>query len=395
MPLKTTYMLKQLETESAFGLLADIERLKHKGLDVINLGIGQPDFSTPETIQKAAIQAIKDGHHGYTPANGIEPLREAVIDNLYARHGKSGFLNNLTPDRIMIVPGGKVTMAQTITIFGGKGNEIIYPDPGFPIYKSLINHSGACAIPLKLKAIHGFSPHIDELRPLINERTSLIILNSPANPTGGVMPAEQVNEIAALLREHPNIALMSDEIYDGLTFKENEGKSFCLCDGLDNQLIMLDGWSKRYAMTGWRIGFAVWPQSLIAHVHKLAINSYSCVNAPTQYAALSALTGSQESIATMRQAFAKRAEYFVNALNQLAGVSCQMPKGAFYAFANIEGTGYSAPELQQLLLEKAGVGALAGEGFGEAGKGHMRFSFAASHDQLEQAITRMQAFFNS
>ncbi|MFK7866684.1 MAG: pyridoxal phosphate-dependent aminotransferase [Alphaproteobacteria bacterium] len=391
-----------LGTESAFGLLATISAMQEADLknpeqrhdSIINLGIGQPDFQPADHIAAAAMDAIKGGAHGYTPAKGILDLRKAVIQDLILRHGESPYLTGLEPDRVMIVPGGKVTMFQAISLLGGAGREIIYPDPAFPIYKSLIDHTGAKAIPLTLHASNGFAASAAEIEKLITAKTSLIILNSPGNPTGGIIPPDEMDLIADLIAANPNIALLSDEIYDGLSFNPDDFKSFTRYGALKDQLILLDGCSKRYAMTGWRVGFGIWPAAIMPHAERLSINIHSCVNAVAQHAALAALTGDQGKIDVMRNQFHKRATYFVNALNQLAGFSCVMPKGAFYAFANIEGTGLDAQSLQRELLLKARIGALAGDGFGAAGKGHMRFSFAASMDELETAISRIRIFMN-
>lgn len=379
-----------LGTESAFGLLSQIEALRQQGHDIINLGIGQPDFHPPQFVQEAGIKAIRDGHHGYTHSKGIMVLREAVIADLIKRHGSSPMLNRLSPDRIMIVPGGKVTMFQAITMLGGKGREIIYPDPGFPIYKSLIDYSGAKAVPLSLSAKNDYAPTADDLAKLINPNTALVILNSPSNPLGSVIKPKEVQKIASLIAQYPNATLLSDEIYDGLVFEANGFKSFLTCPEIEDQLIVLDGWSKRYAMTGWRLGMAVWPKSLMDYAERLAMNSFSCVNAPAQYAALAALEGDQSSVKLMCEAFKERADYFVGRLNEIKGIRCMMPNGAFYAFANIEKTGLNASEFQKLLLEKAGVGALAGQGFGAMGHGHIRFSFAASMPLLTEASNRIE-----
>ena len=374
----------RLGTESAFGVLARAEALRAKGKDIINLGIGQPDFSPPDHILKAAKEAITAGHHGYTPAPGIPALRQAVSQDLQRRHGV-----DIDPARVLIVPGGKVTMFQAILMFGAPGREIIYPDPGFPIYRSLIDYTGAKAVPLRLSSRHDFAPQPSDLADLITDKTSLVIINSPGNPTGGILSSAQATKIADILADHPDCALLSDEIYEGLLFDGHEHHSFLRFPKLKNQLILLDGWSKRYAMTGWRLGFAVWPEHLISLAERFCVNSHSCVNAVAQQAAIAALQGPQDSVATMRQAFEDRRNLFVKGLNDIPGFACNNPGGAFYAFADIQATGLSADLVEKRLLEEAGIAIVGGPGFGGAGEGHIRFSFAAGTDRLQEALLRL------
>ena len=381
--------LERLGTETAFDVLARAQKLKDAGQDIINLGIGQPDFPTPGHIVEAAAKALRDGHHGYTPANGILPLREAVVADMAARRGVS-----IDPDRVVIVPGGKVTMYFAITMFGQSGVEIMYPDPGFPIYRSVIEFSGAKAVPIPLYEDNGFSFSADEVLGKITDRTRLIIINSPANPTGGVVPKEELDKLVAGLAKHPEIAIMSDEIYARMVYDGVPHASLTAYPEIEDRLILLDGWSKTYAMTGWRLGWAVWPEKLAPIATRLAINIHSCVNAATQYAGIEALTGPQHDVDEMVAAFDRRREVIVDRLNALSGFRCVRPGGAFYAFPNIEATGFNAADLQERLLTEAGVAAISGTSFGIQGEGYLRFSYANSIENIERAIDRLANFLS-
>jgi len=379
--------MHRLGTESAFEVLARANKLAQQGRDIINLGIGQPDFPTPDNIVAAAQKALADGHHGYTPANGILPLREAVAEDIEKYRGVE-----IDPDRIVIVPGGKVTMYFAITMFGEPGTEIMYPDPGFPIYRSVIEFSGAKAVPIPLYEENGFSFSAEEVLSKITERTRLIIVNSPANPTGGVVPKEELDTLVAGLEKHPQVMVMSDEIYARMVYDNMPHASMTVYPELADRLILLDGWSKTYAMTGWRLGYAVWPKNLAEHATRLAINIHSCVNAATQYAGIEALKGPQDAVDRMVAAFDERRQVIVERLNQLPGVSCIRPGGAFYAFPNITGTGRSARDLQDTLLSEVGVALVAGTSFGDQGEGYIRFSYANSVENIERAIDRIDRF---
>jgi aspartate aminotransferase len=372
-----------LGTESAFEVLARATALQREGRSIINLGIGQPDFPTPGHIVEAGRKALADGHHGYTPANGILPLREAVVADLHRRHGVT-----ISPDRVLVVPGGKVTMFFAIQMFGEPGAEIIYPNPGFPIYESVIRFSGATPVPMPLHESKGFSFDAEEVLGLITVRTRLLILNSPGNPTGGVVPKNELDRLVAGLERHPHVAVMSDEIYGEMLYQGTH-TSLTTYPELEDRLILLDGWSKTYAMTGWRLGFGVWPASLLPHAERLAINSHSCVNAAAQYAGIAAMTGPREPVARMVASFAERRAYIVPALQALPGFRCATPGGAFYAFPNITGTGFDSRTLQSRLLEEAGVASVSGTSFGALGDGHLRFSYAASLDALKEAVARI------
>ncbi|MDE2005290.1 MAG: pyridoxal phosphate-dependent aminotransferase [Rhodospirillales bacterium] len=378
--------MSQLGTESAFEVLARATELARQGRDIINLGIGQPDFKTPAHIVEAGRKALADGHHGYTPANGILPLREAVAADLHRRHGVT-----IAPDRVLVVPGGKVTMFFAIMMFGDPGAEIIYPNPGFPIYESVIRFSGATPVPMRLHEAKGFSFDAEEVLAQITPRTRLLIVNSPGNPTGGVAPKAEIDKLVAGLAGHPNVAVMSDEIYGEMLY-EGEHVSFTTYPELEDRLILLDGWSKTYAMTGWRLGYGVWPKALFPHAERLAINSHSCVNAAAQFAGIAALTGPREPSERMVRAFAERREYFIPALNALRGMHCATPGGAFYAFPNIAGTGLDSRAFQTRLLEEAGIATVSGTSFGAMGDGNVRFSYAASMEALKEAVSRMTAW---
>lgn len=382
--MKTIAGFDRIGEENAFAVLARAGALAAQGKDVINLGIGQPDFRTPDHIVEAAIKALRDGHHGYTPATGLPVLREAVAADLHRR-----FAVEVDPERVMIVPGGKVTMFAAILMFGEPGADILYPDPGFPIYRSMIEFTGARPIPVPIREENGFGFSAEELLSLITPQTRLIILNSPANPCGGVTPREEVDKLVAGLAAHPQVAILSDEIYDQMLYDGEPHVSLLTYPEIRDRLILLNGWSKTYAMTGWRLGYSIWPDGLYDKVRKLAVNAWSCVNAPAQYAALAALTGPQDAVVEMLSAFDARRKLTVDLLNELPGVSCITPKGAFYAFPNISGTGWKAKALASELLEQAGVATIGGPDFGTLGEGYIRLSYANSQDNIRRAIERM------
>ena len=378
--------MNQLGTETAFEVLARAKALEAQGRSIINLGIGQPDFQTPAHIVAAAQKALADGHHGYTPANGILPLREAVAADLHRRLGVE-----VDPGDVLIVPGGKVTMFFAIMMFGQKGTEILYPNPGFPIYESVIKHSGATPVPIALEEKNGFSFDADDVLGKITPATRLIIINSPANPTGGVVPREQFDRLVAGLRRHPHVAVLSDEIYGQMTYDGREHVSLLTYPELRDRLILLDGWSKTYAMTGWRLGYSVWPKAIFPFAERLAINCHSCVNAAAQYAGIAALNGPQDEVRRMVAAFAERRKVIVSELNAIPGFRCIEPGGAFYAFPNITGTGLDSRQLEAKLLNEAGVAVLSGTSFGVHGEGFLRFSYANSVENIREAMRRIRA----
>jgi aspartate/methionine/tyrosine aminotransferase len=378
--------LQRLGTETAFEVLARAAELERQGKSIINLGIGQPDFKTPQHIVEAAIKALRDGQHGYTPAQGILPLREAVAKDLHRRHGVE-----VDPNTVVIMPGGKPTMFFSILMFGQPGAEIMYPDPGFPIYRSMIQYTGAKPVPIALLEKNEFAFTAEQVLSQITPKTSLIILNSPNNPCGGAVPAEEVKRLVDGLQRYPNVAVMSDEIYSQMLYGNRRHESFLRYPEIRDRLIILDGWSKTYAMTGWRLGFSVWPKALVEHVVRLCVNSHSCVNAPTQYAGIAALEGPQDEAKKMVAAFDERRRVIVPLLNQLPGFRCVDPGGAFYVFPNITGTGMDARELQNKMLETAGVATVAGTSFGIHGEGYIRFSYANSVDNIREAVKRLAA----
>jgi len=388
--LRTIAAFDRIGEENAFAVLARAMALAAQGRDIINLGIGQPDFPTPPHIVEAAVKALRDGHHGYTPATGILPLREAVAADLHKR-----FDVEVSPDLVMIVPGGKVTMFMAILMFGEPGAEILYPDPGFPIYRSMIEFTGAVPVPVPIREENNFAFSAEETLRLITPKTRLLILNSPANPTGGVTPKAEVDKLVAGLEKHPDVAVMSDEIYDQMTYDGEAHVCLLSYPSLRERLILLNGWSKTYAMTGWRLGYSVWPQKLYDYARKLAVNSYSCVNAPAQFAGLAALTGPQDDVAKMVSAFDARRKVVVEGLNKLSGVSCATPKGAFYAFPNVKRTGWKAKALASALLDEAGVAIVGGPDFGILAEGYVRLSYANSTPNILKALERMGEFLAS
>ncbi|MER2269689.1 pyridoxal phosphate-dependent aminotransferase [Methylobacterium oxalidis] len=373
--------------ENAFAVLARAGQLAADGRDIVNLGIGQPDMPTPPHIVEAGIKALRDGHHGYTPAVGILPLREAVARDLHRRHGVE-----VSPDSVMIVPGGKVTMFMAILMFGEPGAEILYPDPGFPIYRSMIEFTGATPVPVPIREANGFAFSAEETLGLITARTRLLILNSPANPTGGVTPKAEIDALVAGLAAHPDVAILSDEIYGTMTYDGEGHHSLLRYPGIRERLIYLDGASKTYAMTGWRLGWSVWPKPLYDAARKLAVNAHSCVNAATQWAGIAALDGPQDCVAGMVAEFDRRRRLVVEGLNALPDVSCITPKGAFYAFPNVERTGWKAKTLASALLEEAGVATIGGPDFGVHGEGYIRLSYANSPENILRALERMGTF---
>ena len=387
MAMKIIDGFSRIGEENAFAVLARAQELAANGKDIINLGIGQPDFKTPEHIVNAAVQALKNGEHGYTAATGIPALREAVANELANRYNTS-----VSSESVAVMPGGKVTMFAAILLFGEPGTEILYPDPGFPIYRSMIEFTGAKPIPIPIRETNGFAFSAEETLALITDKTRLLIVNSPANPCGGVTPKSEIDALVAGLEKHPNVAIMSDEIYDRMLYDGEQHVSLLSYPEIRDRLILLNGWSKTYAMTGWRLGYSVWPDTLFDAVRKLAVNAWSCVNTPSQHAALAALTGPQDSVAQMLETFDERRRFVVDALNNLTGVNCITPKGAFYAFPNISETGWQAKPLASALLEEAGVAVIGGPDFGTLGEGYIRLSYANSLENIELALERMAKF---
>lgn len=380
--MKLSKRMSRLGTETAFEVLAKAKALEAQGREIIHLEIGEPDFDTPHNVIEAGVTALRGGYTHYTPAAGILPLRQAIADEVAQTRGIP-----VHPDQVVVVPGGKPIMFYVLLAMVEAGDEVIYPNPGFPIYESMINFAGATAVPIPLRMENDFGLDVDELASLVTDRTRLIVLNSPANPTGGVVSAEQMAQVAKIALER-GIPVLADEIYSRMLY-EGEFASITSVPGMPEQTIILDGFSKTYAMTGWRLGYGVMPVDLARQITKLMVNSNSCTAAFTQMAGVEALTGPQDSVDAMLSEFRRRRTLVVEGLNQIPGFRCLMPKGAFYAFPNIEGTGLSSQALADKLLYEAGVAALAGTCFGAYGEGFIRFSYANSEENLKKALERI------
>jgi len=376
--------MSRLGTDSAFDVLSRAKALEAQGRSIIHLGIGQPDFPPPDHVIEAAIKAMRDGHHGYTPSLGILPLREAVAADYLGRQKLK-----VSPDQIQIVPGGKVIILFACLMFGEEGGEILYPNPGFFTYESAIAFTGADPIPYPLLQKNAFAFDADDVLSRITPKTRLLILNSPANPTGGVAPRLQMDRLAKGLEKFPKVAVLSDEIYGRILYDGHEHVSMLRYDSLCDRVIVLDGWSKTYAMTGWRLGFGIWPKALVHKADGIAINCHSCVNAPAQYAGIAALEGPQDSVTHMVAEFDKRRRAIVAGINAIPDLKCLAPGGAFYAFPNITGTGLSSKEMESKLLNEAGIAAVSGASFGKYGEGYLRFSYANSMENIEEALRRL------
>lgn len=376
--------VSRLGTESAFEVLARAKALQAAGKSIVNLGIGSPDFRTPDNIVEAGRKALAEGYHFYTPAKGLLELREAVAEDCWKRrHVK------VDPANVMIVPGGKPTMYFAISMFGEPGAEILYPNPGFPIYESLIKYTGATPVPIELREESGFSFNIEETLAKITPRTRLMIVNTPANPTGGVVSRADIEKLVRGLEKHPHVAILSDEIYSRMLYDGLEHASLLSYESIQERVILLDGWSKTFSMTGWRLGYGVWPASLIKDAERLQINSNSCSSAPVQVAGIEALRGPQGEVEKMMKTFDERRRLIVKELCGIPGFSCATPKGAFYAFPNITKTGFKSKALEVKLLDEVGVACLAGTAFGALGEGYLRFSYAASTDDIREGMRRV------
>jgi len=382
--VKIAKNINRLGTETAFKVFAETKKLEKKGKKIIHLSLGQPDFKTPNHIVDATIKALKDGHHGYVLPNGIIECREAV-----SRKIRSLYNANIDPERIVIMPGGKPTMYYAIAMFGEPGVEIIYPDPGFPIYKSMINYTGAKAVPLNLIESKDFSINSEKILSLINDNTRLLILNNPNNPTGSFTEKNKIDQLVAGLKKFPHVAILSDEIYSRHIFDGKKMPTFFNYPELYDRLIVLEGWSKTYCMTGWRLGWSVWPEQLIEHVVKFCVNNHSCVNAAIQYGGIAALDGPEDELYNVLDKFSLRRKFIVDGLNSLNGVQCSMPGGAFYAFPNVAGTGMNGEEFANKCLHEAGVAIVPGTSFGNFATDYVRFSFAASRENMSKAIEKI------
>jgi aspartate/methionine/tyrosine aminotransferase len=383
--LRLASRMARLGTETAFEVLVKAKALQAQGRDIVHLEIGEPDFDTPRNIIDAAVDALHKGFTHYGPSAGLMELREVI-----AQHVSETRRVDVTPDEVVVVPGGKPIIFFSILALAEQGDEVIYPNPGFPIYESMINYVGAKAIPIRLREELDFRLDVDELANLINDRTKLIILNSPQNPTGGMLEKKDIERIAAAIGDR-NIMVLSDEIYSRLIF-EGEHHSVMSLDGMKERTILLDGFSKTYAMTGWRMGYGVMRADLATHIARLMTNSSSCTASFSQIAGIEALRGPQESVDTMRAEFKKRRDVMVAGLNKIKGFSCRLPHGAFYVFPNISKTGWRSKKLADALLDDAGVAALSGTAFGEFGEGYLRFSVANSIENIEKALDRVDGW---
>jgi len=382
--MKFSKNLERLGTETAFKVLAEAKKLEAQGKKIIHLGLGQPDFKTPKHIVDAAKKALDDGHHGYVLSNGILECREAV-----SRKIKKLYKKEIDPERVLIMPGGKPTMYYAISCFGETGAEIIHPTPGFPIYESMINYTGSTAIPYDLTEDKDLKFNAKKILSLITDKTRLLIIINPNNPTGSFVEKVEIDILAEGLKKHPHVAILSDEIYSRQVFDGKEMPTFFNYPELQDRLIVLDGWSKAYAMTGWRMGWSVWPENLIPHVNKLIINSVSCVNAPSQFAGIAALDGPDDSIHKMMKKFDERRKLIHKGLNSLPGVECSLPGGAFYVFPKVIGTGMDGEEFSKKCLHEAGVAIVPGTSFGKTSGDYVRFSFAASKENISNAIEKI------
>lgn len=379
----------RLHSESAFKILAQANELEAQGRSIIHCEIGQPDFKTPQHIIDAGCKAMNDGYTGYTPTPGYPQLREAIAE--YAAKQKNIQTN---VDEIVVVPGGKPIMFYTMLALINPGDEVIYPNPGFPIYESCIRFAGGVPVPMPLRDTNNFRLDLEEFKNSITPKTKLVLINNPSNPTGGIFEKEDILAIAEILRQHPGIFVLSDEIYDRLSFDGNIFSIASLPDFKD-RTIVLDGFSKTYAMTGWRIGYGIMHRELAKHMELLMVNSNSCTAAFTQMAAIAALKGPQDAVDEMRESFRERRDWLVAALNEVPGITCRLPRGAFYAFPNISSFGLDSREFCRRLLVEGGVAAAWGTSFGEYGEGHFRLSYATSLDNLKIAVDRIDKFARS
>ncbi len=382
-PLPVAERMARLGTETAFEVLVRARALEAKGRDIVHLEIGEPDFDTPSNVVEAAIDALRAGWTHYGPSAGLPALREAVAEYISQTRGVA-----VKPEEVVVVPGGKPIIFFPLLALLEEGDEVIYPNPGFPIYESMIHFLNARGVPIRLREEMDFRLDVNELADLINDRTKLIILNSPQNPTGGMLNAEDVRDIAAAVGDR-NIAVLSDEIYSRLIF-EGEHHSIIAQPDFKDRTILLDGFSKTYAMTGWRMGYGVMRADFASHIARLMTNCNSCTASFTQMAGIAALRGPQDSVEKMRREFLRRRDLFVERINRIPGFSCRAPKGAFYCFPNISGTGRTAKQLADALLEEAGVACLAGTAFGEYGEGYLRFSIANSYENINKALDKVE-----
>ena len=385
MEIKLSRALDRLGTESAFKILAEAKNLEAQGKSMIHLSLGQPDFKTPQHVVDAAKKALDDGHHGYVMSNGILECRQAVTRKI-----KKLYNTDIDPERILIMPGGKPTMYYAISCYGEPGVEIVHPTPAFPIYESMIKYTGAKAVPYDLLEDKDLKFDPEKILSLITDKTRLLVLINPNNPTGSFVEKSAIDYLADGLKKHPHVTILSDEIYSRQIFDGKEMPTFFNYPELRERLIVLEGWSKAYSMTGWRLGWSFWPKDLVEHVNKLLVNSVSCVNAAAQFAGIAALDGPDDSINLMMEKFTQRRNLIHKLLNELPGVECSMPGGAFYAFPKVIGTGMNGSEFAKRCMHEAGVAIVPGTAFGSTASDYVRFSFAASKDNISQALENIK-----
>ena len=380
--VKFAERMSRLGTETAFEVLAKAKALEAKGKEVVHLEIGEPDFDTPQNVIDAAVKAMNKGQTHYSPAAGVPALREALAEDMSKRRNIK-----IDPGQIVVTPGGKPIMFFTILALVNEGEEVMYPNPGFPIYESVIDFVGAKSVPYPLREEKEFRFDVDEFMSLITDKTKMIVLNSPQNPTGGILTKEDLETVAKVAQEK-DIYILSDEIYINIIY-EGEHQTIAAIPGMQERTIILDGFSKSYAMTGWRLGYGAMPEDLAEKVTQLQINSNSCTCTFAQYGAMEAVTGPQDDVVKMVAEFKKRRDVIVDGLNRIDGISCLRPRGAFYVFPNVKQLGIDGKEFSNFLLEKYGVAALSGTAFGKYGEGYLRFSYANSVENIEKALDRI------
>ena len=381
--------MNDLGTESAFEVLAKARALESQGKEIIHLEIGEPDFETPRHIVEAGMQAISDGFTHYGPTAGLPELREAIARNSREVRG-----TNTDPANVVVTPGAKPIMFYVLLALAEPGVEVIYPNPGFPIYESMIKFAGATPVPMQLLEDRDYHPDLDSMSGLITDKTRLIILNSPENPCGSALTKQELETIANIVMQHPNVYVLADEIYKDILYT-GEHYSISSIPGMQERTIILDGFSKSYAMTGWRMGYGILPEELVPHVVKLAVNSVSCAASFTQMAAVAALEGPRDEVEAMVAEFAVRRRLIADGLRSIPGINCPEPEGAFYAFPSIKETGLTSAEFEAKAMNDAGVALLSGSAFGEYGEGYVRLSYANSQDNIKRAIGQLDTMVRS
>ena len=387
--MKISKNVNSLGTELVYDIFAKTKKLESEGKKIFDLSLGQSAESPPAHVIEATIKALKDGNNGYTVPNGILECREAV-----SRKIKKLYNADISPERIFIMPGGKPTMHYAISFFGEPGAEIIYPDPGFPIYESMIKFTGAKPVPYNLNDENDFNINVEKILSLINDKTRLLIINNPHNPTGSFTEKPMIDKLVVGLLNFPNVAILSDEIYGRLLFEKKKFPTFLNYPDLYDRLIVLDGWSKSYAMTGWRLGWGVWPQKLVKHLFKFCVNNHSCVNAAIQYGAIAALDGPDDSIYAMIEKFILRKNLIYNGLNKINGIKSVEPKSGFFIFPNVKGTGMNGNQFAEKCLNEAGVAVIQGTAFGKFAVNNVRINFTTSEEKIYNALDKIEKILN-